>query len=61
MRKQIQEKALAVKAEIVKEAQNGAESVAVLQKYLEEDIPSLFEELRQSQAERKHTEELMLK
>jgi len=30
-------------------------------RYLEEDIPAMFEELRQSQAERRHTEEILVK
>jgi len=39
LRKQIQDKAIMVQQEIIREAQSSGEIVGTLEKYLEEDIP----------------------
>lgn len=46
LRRQIQEKAVQVQQEILREAQSSGEIVGTLEKYLEEDIPSLYESLK---------------
>jgi hypothetical protein len=61
LRKQIQEKALLVQQEIIREAQSGGEIVGTLEKYLEEDIPTLYEGLKQGINEREQTEQLLLR
>ena len=45
----------------MREAQSGGEIVGTLEKYLEEDIPSLYEGLKQGVSEREQTEELLLR
>ena len=51
LRKQIQDKAQAVRQEIAREAHLGEEAVSTLQRYLEEDIPAMFEQLHVGQSE----------
>ena len=59
--RQIEEKAVTVKQEIYKEAENGNEIVSTLQNYLEEEIPALYENLKNGVSEREQTEELILR
>lgn len=44
--RQIEEKAVGVKQEILRESEQSNEIVATLQNYLEDDIPGLYENLK---------------
>lgn len=59
--KAIEEKALQVRSEIVRESESGCEAVVTLQNYLEDEIPSLYENLKNGINEREQTEELILR
>lgn len=56
LRRQIQEKALLVQQEIIREAQESGQIVQTLERYLEDDIPSLYESLKVGVNEREQTE-----
>ena len=47
--------------EIIREAQQSGQIVGTLEKYLEEDIPTLYESLKVGVNEREQTEELLLR
>jgi hypothetical protein len=45
----------------VRESESGCEAVVTLQNYLEEEIPALYENLKNGVSEREQTEELILR
>ena len=47
--------------EIQREAELGEQALQTLNRYLEEDIPTMYESIKQSAAERMQTEEIMVK
>ena len=47
--------------EIQREAELGEQALQTLNRYLEEDIPTMYEAIKQSAAERMQTEEIMIK
>ena len=47
--------------EIQREAELGEQALQTLNRYLEEDIPTMYEAIKQSAAERMQTEEIMVK
>ena len=47
--------------EIQREAELGEQALQTLNRYLEEDIPTMYEVIKQSAAERMQTEEIMVK
>ena len=57
----IEEKSLQVHQEIQKETEAGNEILVTLSNYLEEEIPALYENLKNGIGEREQTEELILR
>ena len=47
--------------EIQREAELGEQALQTLNRYLEEDIPTMYEAIKQSAVERMQTEEIMVK
>ena len=50
-----------MRVEIKREAEMGEQALETMNRYLEEDIPAMYEAIRQSAEERTHMEEAMLK
>lgn len=59
--KQIEDRAIAVKHDIYREAEQSGEIVTTLQNYLEQEIPQLYEGLKAGINEREQTEEVILR
>ena len=55
----IRDKAIEIQNEIQREAENSTVNLGTLQSYLEEDVPSLYDELKKGQQEREQTEEVI--
>lgn len=59
--KVINEKAEAIKKEIGIEQSESSEMIGSMQQYLEEDVPNLYDRLKESIKDREQTEEMILK
>ena len=59
--KVINEKAEAIKKEIGIEQAESSEMIGSMQQYLEEDVPNLYDRLKESIKDREQTEEIILK
>lgn len=57
----IEEKSEALRREIASELDQSSETIVAMQQYLEEDVPNLYDKLRDSVKEREQTEEILLK